>query len=630
MTRFLRRPRRLLQNLNGSPLAVAALGCVLLASPVQAQTDPVDTLRDALVITTGAAALNPTALAYRQKALEAASKELRTINDLLRALNLAGWRDSDPRESPDLAAVDRAARAGIAERLTRNIRVAVRQPNATSRLSAATFVGEMGANVRSVEPRDRHGLAASFTPELVQLTTDNSPAVQQAAARALGKIDPRLDQAIPALRHMLEKDGVSERRAAASALGDLVKVVGELASTGQTQRGVRATEADQIATLSAVVPAAAVGARDPADPHVRRLSMEAIRGAAQQLEKMVPEPEEPGFPRYLFTGGKHKLTPGELRKIQEATSDLRARKVLLAPLLNVLGKQGQLLRARLDDQETSVRFLSRKALEFIASSEQKLRRYERSIPVIDLPPEGGGPPGAGAGPVGLQPERLPEPTKEMDPLLNAILPSLDVIARGLRDPSTQVRLASVEFLELLGFRALPAQEALVGVLCDRDAFVRWGAARALAHLVPVRPDLVVPALARELKDTDLDARQAAIYTLKLYGTRAQAAVPALVEATQEGDTEPRIAAIQALTVVLGPLAQGEGAVSAVDALMKSLKSSDVRLRQAAAEGLGRIGPVAIRAVPALQAAINDPSNDVRRVASEALLTIQLQASGKGP
>jgi HEAT repeat protein len=626
MTRFLRLP--------------AALCCLLLLLPAaRAQTDPVEDLKEALQVGSGAGALSRSALDFRQQSLEAAAMRLRTINELREALKLIGWQDAEVSAAPQLAQIDRTVRGKIASRLVHAVQVGGRQPATASRLSTATFIGEMGVSVRATDLRERRGLASTLTPELARLTRDPDPQVRTAAALALGKINPVLNEAVPALQRVLERDGVSQKRAAAEALGTMVKVIAELASTGGTQRGARATEEDFVATLAAVVPAAAVGAND-ADPHVRRLSMEALEETAKQLEKLIPEPgPESTFPRYLFTKAKLKLTPEELRRIQLAARVLKEKQDLLRPLLDVLGKQGQLLRRRLEDPEAGIRILSRKTLEYTASSRLRLRRLEESVPLVE--PAG---PQAQAGqlpieavasdptvPAQLVPvaQKAPAP-KTDDPLLAAVVPSLDVMARGLRDPSAQVRLASVEFLEMLDQRAMPALGALVGALCDPDSFVRWAAARTLSHLVPAQPEEVVPALAKMLRDQNVEGRQAATYTLKLYGPLARSAVPELARATQTGDAEPRVAAIQALAAILGRKAEGPEVATGVDALTTALRNEDVRVRQAAAEALGHIGPAAAPAIPALRVALNDPNNDVRRLASESLLTIELQTSGKGP
>jgi len=49
---------------------------------------------------------------------------------------------------------------------------------------------------------------------------------------------------------------------------------------------------------------------------------------------------------------------------------------------------------------------------------------------------------------------------------------------------------------------------------------------------------------------------------------------------------------------------------------------DPAVRQTAADLLGRFGPAAVAAVPALRRALDDSDAEVRRAATDALLSIQ--------
>ena len=59
----------------------------------------------------------------------------------------------------------------------------------------------------------------------------------------------------------------------------------------------------------------------------------------------------------------------------------------------------------------------------------------------------------------------------------------------------------------------------------------------------------------------------------------------------------------------------------LSAWLEDLHSRDARVRRAAADVLGKLGPIAAAAVPALQAALEDDDQDVRINASEAILAI---------
>ena len=58
---------------------------------------------------------------------------------------------------------------------------------------------------------------------------------------------------------------------------------------------------------------------------------------------------------------------------------------------------------------------------------------------------------------------------------------------------------------------------------------------------------------------------------------------------------------------------GPPAAEAVPALAAALHDPDEDVRRSAADALGKIGPAAAEAVPALAAALHDPDRDVRRL-----------------
>jgi HEAT repeat protein len=191
-----------------------------------------------------------------------------------------------------------------------------------------------------------------------------------------------------------------------------------------------------------------------------------------------------------------------------------------------------------------------------------------------------------------------------------------VLLKQARDPDPRVRLAGVEFLEMLGDGAAPAAPLLAQSLEDTSPFVRWAAARVLSQVAPQEAAVAVPALAKRMSDPDLDVRLAAAYALLRYGRAAEAAVPALAKAARVGDVEARVAAMQALAEAVGK--DGKDAALALGA---ELGHPDARVRRAAAQALVRLGDQAAPARPALRRALNDSDDDVRRSAGEALLSL---------
>ena len=95
------------------------------------------------------------------------------------------------------------------------------------------------------------------------------------------------------------------------------------------------------------------------------------------------------------------------------------------------------------------------------------------------------------------------------------------------------------------------------------------------------------------------------------------AVPVLVECLNDKDSSVRIAAAEALFKIGGP--ETKEAMSALTNLLKSKNYSD---RVGAAVALGRIGPAAKAAIPALNELLRDEVKLVHTTAAEALEKIE--------
>jgi HEAT repeat protein len=136
----------------------------------------------------------------------------------------------------------------------------------------------------------------------------------------------------------------------------------------------------------------------------------------------------------------------------------------------------------------------------------------------------------------------------------------------------------------------------------------------------------VPALARGLQNVDASVRSnsaLALYVLSDESLRSdhvtpgidiRAALPALIVAL---DSDSRTGALAAQAI--GNI--GAPGVAAVPALVKLLSSKDEGLRNGACIGLGGIGPSARSALPQLNRALADPSNNVRGFARLAIAKI---------
>lgn len=215
-------------------------------------------------------------------------------------------------------------------------------------------------------------------------------------------------------------------------------------------------------------------------------------------------------------------------------------------------------------------------------------------------------------------------------------------ALGNADPA--VRREAVWALKQLAPASLPAAPALVRALRDRDLKVRKGAALTL-QLLDADPDLVIPALIAALRDTNLVFCRLAASALVRLGGRA---VPALAGALANSDRHVRREAAWALGQI-GPAAR-----PAVPALLTALKSAahpprsiveaprepdadhgatplvvvepwkrpDRTFVRYLVETLGRIGPAAAPAVPALVDALRRSDEKLRALAEDALARIE--------
>jgi HEAT repeat protein len=165
-------------------------------------------------------------------------------------------------------------------------------------------------------------------------------------------------------------------------------------------------------------------------------------------------------------------------------------------------------------------------------------------------------------------------------------PAVGVLADALTDKSRRTRLAAVRALGQVGPAARPALPGLVRALAEGDP-VRKAATEALARIDP-----------NWATSPELDAAIAGLAAdLKRAGDSGQGAADALV--------------------VIGP--------ASVPALIRGLASDDRIEREAAANTLGRLGPAARDAVPALRGTLQDQHGWVRDAAARALRAIEPEA-----
>jgi hypothetical protein len=369
---------------------------------------------------------------------------------------------------------------------------------------------------------------------------------------------------------------------------------------GKNILGIEASPREIVQTGRAVVPVAAIGITDT-DPQVRRNSADAIRLASVALLDMLPSMEDRRI--IMPDSSSRRDTPG----LPEATPDV------VMPLAQALLAQATTMARASRDPDEGVRLRACQALEDMAIARQRITGKGGSD--ITFPPPGGD--DGGSSRLDTRHEYIAFARAQTQPQTagQAIEATLSTVPKNLRDPDVAVRLAALDYLEMLGPDAAPAAPAIIAALRDPNLFVRWAATRVLGKIGPVNLNESIPALARLLADPDLDVRVTAAAVLEHFGKDAAPAADAIARAVNRGDAEFRIAALRALPAI------GPRAADHVPAVVMALNHPDERVRRAAAIVLGRLGPAARSAEPALRRALGDKDAEVRRNASDALLDI---------
>jgi HEAT repeat protein len=196
----------------------------------------------------------------------------------------------------------------------------------------------------------------------------------------------------------------------------------------------------------------------------------------------------------------------------------------------------------------------------------------------------------------------------------------------LRSPDLAVRQNAFQVMRTLGSNAGDVVPALIRLLGDPDetvgTAVSWGLAsvgydaitplseametgsptvrlRAMMAFEKMRPKPagVLPLLAKRVLDEEMGNRLAAIATIRSFGAAGILAAPELGKALFDSNREVRVAAATAICD-LGP-----DASALIPELVRSLGDPDVRLL--AVRTLGRIGPKSFPAIDRLVALLSD-------------------------
>jgi HEAT repeat protein len=176
--------------------------------------------------------------------------------------------------------------------------------------------------------------------------------------------------------------------------------------------------------------------------------------------------------------------------------------------------------------------------------------------------------------------------------------TLSALVRAADTGNTVIRKACLDALGKIGPDAAEAVPTLVAALNDPEDNVRQSAAEALGMIGPNAAP-AVPALVAALNDPEDNVRQSAASALGKIGPNAAPAVATLVAALNDPDGKVALSAASALGKI------GSDTAEAVPALVAALNHPSARWT--AAPALARFGLDAVPAVPALAAGLNDPT-----------------------
>ncbi len=122
---------------------------------------------------------------------------------------------------------------------------------------------------------------------------------------------------------------------------------------------------------------------------------------------------------------------------------------------------------------------------------------------------------------------------------------------------------------------------------------------------------------QEIKDKDPSVRENAIATVKLYGQTAREAAPALIGELNDKDVSLRVNAAITLGIIGLPEKDLPAGVTGLMRMLNNESQSIVRYQ--AAMAIGRLGPDARAAIPALLATAKDTSSwEIRKAVAFAL------------
>jgi len=479
--------------------------------------------------------------------------------------------------------------------------------SATVRAHAAHALGEIG------EP------AQSALPELAKLTKDSDATARRQAVRAFVRISPSRLAVVRLAARLLEDADPGVRLAILQAIAEAgPQAVPMLIAALKDER----TADDYWALLALreigpaakeAVPALVEKLKGDQRPEVRRevlLTLAAVGDAAapgpDAFVAALKDEATAAAATYAL-GRLGRLTPDAeaLVRANVKSNDKFLSDVSLWALARVHADDKELRRAaaeqligRLKDGDPLVRVGAARALASLPPAPDiTLPIWEKAM--------------AGADEATIR--------HALDALASLGAPAVPQLAAVLKQGKARAEVAYI--LGRIGPDAAPATEALAELLADKDEKTVHEAALALANIGP-KAKAAVPALVKAIESGVCPNTPALAYALGRIGPDAVAAVPALEKLLASSEDNVALAGAWALVQIQPSLP--ELAAKTVPALTAGLSHGLPLVRRGAAEALGRLGPAAKDAAPALKKIVGDEDEEpsVREAAATALHSIE--------
>jgi len=487
--------------------------------------------------------------------------------------------------------------------------------------------------------------SAQTVNELVEQLSAPSAEARVAAARQLGAMGEKANTAVAALAEALTDEDPSVRRAALSALREIepgpkvgVPLMAKVLSNADPSIAIAAVQT-LAESGSDGVPFLTEALKDPKARYWAALVLAEIgpdaKEAVPALLEALKEEKSPDVQReiILALGEIGSGTPDAVQALTAELDDKQDPMNVIAAAF-ALGKIGpdakeaaEKLAAMMRGGDPFQRVVSAYALAEIYPDSEKVQTVSvkslieglrREDPMVRL--------AAAKALVELQADHkilLPELKKFLDDASpEQLTESLDAFAAlGEQAVPGAIRMLAYEevrphILGRIGPKAKAAIPALVKYLPESKPVAQSEMLLTLGNLGIESGDEAIDAIAKYTDSDDEQVRTSATYALGMIGPAAAEIAPKLRKQIEEGDDFNQLISSWALVRVT-PAAEGVAELT-LPHLTRGLEHSRAFVRAEAAEGLGRLGPAAKPAVPALLKALQDEQQLVQEAARAAL------------